>query len=606
LLLSSQTIPVLKNKYLFILLFFAFLLSRQASYAQNTLEKKISLRISNQPIEQVLQRIGDLGGFSFSYSPDAVDVRKTVSLTANNQTIREILNDIFKGKVVYKERRKYIILQNAPAEKEDALPENFNLNGYVVDERTGEKLANASIYESVTLASTISNQFGFYKIRLPVSKTSLRLEVRKEDYIARSIPLPGRKDAYLPIGMNPDTIKPLAIQSLRMAQRADSLHQLVTIPEYRYPAMDSNQIAEVRRTDAIRYENLKKTYLTLQTEVQNAFASARQAINIRNITDTLHRPFQASVLPFLGTNRQLSGNIVNDVSLNFFAGYSLGVNVFELGAFLNVVRGNVTGFQLAGVGNVVGNNVTGFQYATMLNMTLGNFIGFQGSNLVNYTGRNFRGFQLAGVGNVVVGTLRGYQIGGIYNYAHTVESGHQIGAVNYANYSQTVPFGLFSFVRYGGYRRYEFGTNEFDRFSFNFKTGVSRFYNVFALGINGFSDQQHIGTIGYGFGTARNLGKGWAINADLTANAVLFKEQELEDAPAGMFRFSISAEKKLGSRLALFAGPSLNWYSASKSGHINISDHVLRPRWLGKKPDNNTKSFGWIGIQAGLRFCNKM
>ncbi|HEV7382035.1 MAG TPA: hypothetical protein VGN64_19700, partial [Dyadobacter sp.] len=182
----------------------------------------------------------------------------------------------------------------------------------------------------------------------------------------------------------------------------------------------------------------------------------------------------------------------------------------------------------------------------------------------------------------------------------------QIGAVNYANYSQTVPFGLFSFVRYGGYRRYEFGTNEFDRFSFNFKTGVSRFYNVFALGINGFSDHQHIGTIGYGFGTARNLGKGWAINADLTANAVLFKEQELEDAPAGMFRVSISAEKKLGSRLALFAGPSLNWYSASKSGHINISDHVLRPRWLGKKPDNNTKSFGWIGIQAGLRFCNKM
>ncbi|WP_229217230.1 STN and carboxypeptidase regulatory-like domain-containing protein [Dyadobacter luteus] len=596
----------MKNKYLFIFFLFGFFLSVKALYAQDFLEKKISIRISNQPIDQVLQRIGDLGGFSFSYSPDAVDVRKTVSITANNQSVREILNEIFKGKVVYKERRKYIILQSAPAEKEDALPENFNLNGYVIDEKTGEKLANASIYESVTLASTISNQYGFYKIRLPVSKTSLRLEVRKEDYIARSIPLPGRKDAYMPIGMNPDTLRPLEIQSLRINQRADSLHQLVTIPQYSYPKLDSTQIAEARRTDALRYENLKKTYITLQTEVQNAFASARQAINIRNITDTLHRPFQASVLPFLGTNGQLSGNVVNDISLNFLAGYSLGVNVFELGAFLNVVRGNVTGFQLAGIGNVVGNNVTGFQYGTMINLTLGNFTGFQGSNLINYTGRNFRGFQVAGVGNVVVGTLRGYQLGGIYNYAHTVESGHQIGAVNYANYSQTVPFGFFSFVRYGGYRRYEFGSNEFDRFSFNFKTGVSRFYNVFALGINGFSDQQQMGTIGYGLGTAQNLGKGWGLNIDLTANAVLFKGQEIDDVPAGLFRLSMSAEKKLGSRFAFFAGPSLNWYSASEPGHIDISDHLLRPTWLGKKPDNYAKSFGWVGIQAGIRFCNKM
>jgi hypothetical protein len=598
----------LKTKYLFIAFFVSLILSSctSAVLGQDMLEKKISIRVSNQPIDQVLQKMGNLGGFSFSYSPDLVDVKKTVSVSATSLSIREILNEIFKAKVIYKVRRKYIILQNAPVQNENKAPENFNLNGYVIDEKTGEKLANASIYESVTLASTISNQFGFYKIKLPASRTSLRLEVRKEDYIARSIPLAGRKDAYMPIAMHPDTLKPLAVPALRIRRRTDSLHQLVNVPEYKPIIADSGLLADTLKTDAYRYRNLKTTYVNLQTEVQNAFASARQAINIRNITDTLHRPFQASVLPFLGTNGQLSGNIINDVSLNFLAGYSLGVNMFELGAFLNAVRGNVTGFQLAGIGNIVGGNVTGFQFANMVNLTLGNFTGFQGSNMLNYTGRDFGGFQLAGVGNVVVGTLTGYQLSGVYNYAHTVESGHQIGAVNYANYSSTVPFGFFSFVKVGGYRRYEFASNEFDYFSFSFKTGVSLFYNIFSIGLNDFSDKKQVATIGYGFGTAQNLGKGWALNTDVTANAVLFKRQKHDEIPAGLFRLSVSAEKKVNSRFALFAGPSVNWYTASEPGLINIDNSILRPAWLGKKPDSGAKSFKWIGIQVGVRFCNQL
>jgi hypothetical protein len=575
--------------------------------SQNLLEKRISIRVTNLPVDDVLKKIENLGNFSFSYSPDAVDVKRSISLQANNQSIREILNEIFRGSVSYKERRKYIILQNSPPEKENSVPENFNLNGYIIDEKTGEKLANASIYESATLVSTISNQFGYYKIRLPTSKTSLRLEVRKEAYIARSIPVSNRKDTYFQIGMNPDTIKPITSISPKLPQRSDSLHQLVTIPQYKYTPADSLLIEETRISDARRYENIRKAYLSLQSEMQNAFASARQAINIKNISDTLYRPLQASILPFLGTNRHLSGNVVNDISLNFFAGYSLGVRSFELGAFLNVVRGNVTGFQLAGVSNVVGNDVTGFQYANMLNLTLGNVTGFQGSQLLNYTGQNFRGFQLAGVGNVIVGSLNGYQLSAVYNYAHTVETGHQIGLVNYANYSETVPFGIFSYVRKNGYRRYEFGSNEFDYFSFSFKTGVSRFYNIFSLGFNGLSNNKSLGTLGYGFGTALKLGQSWMMNADLTANAVVMKDQNIDEIPAGLFRFSTSIEKKFGQRFAIFAGPSINMLAGNYTGLINTKKNdFIKPIWLGEKPGIHSKNYGWIGFQAGIRFCNRI
>jgi hypothetical protein len=119
--------------------------------AQELLEKRITLRVTNQPLDETLQKIGDLGGFSFSYSPDMIDVRSRVSIQAVNQSIREILNAIFKDKVTFKERRRYIILQKKTEVEKPQEPENFDLNGYIIDNKTGKKLANASIYESVTL-----------------------------------------------------------------------------------------------------------------------------------------------------------------------------------------------------------------------------------------------------------------------------------------------------------------------------------------------------------------------------------------------------------------------------------------------------------------------
>ncbi|MCF2517882.1 STN and carboxypeptidase regulatory-like domain-containing protein [Dyadobacter sp. CY351] len=589
------------------------LLLAGAATAQELLEKKISLNVINRPLDETLQKIGDLGGFSFSYSPDMIDVKGRVTIQANNLSVREILTAIFKNKVSFRERRRYIILQKVEAPK-DEKPENFNLNGYIIDNKTGRKLANASIYESATLASAVSNQYGYYKIRLPVSLSAVRLEVRKEDYIGKTISIASREDKYLQIKLNPDTLKPLSGKAARAVSMMDSLHHKVAIPQFEIvsesnfePDTVTEQVAASRPEFnlARESEKLKTTYRKVQSSFVSAFASAKQAIHTRNIQDTLYRPFQASILPFLGTNHELSGNIINDYSINLIAGYSLGVNKLEVGSLLNVVRGNVNGFQLAGVSNIVGKDVSGFQYANFLNITLGSIHGFQGTNFINYIGRNLRGFQVAGVGNVVVGSLEGYQLSAGYNYAHTVRSGHQIGFVNYADSSATTPFGIFSYVRTNGYRRYEFSTDEFNYFNTAFKTGVSSFYNIFSLGTNGFANDKPLLTLGYGFGTAQNLGKGWGINADLTANLVLFKDEPLEDVGTGLFKASIAVEKKLGRKFALFAGPSVNLLTSKHSGIMDTEkSRSLSPIWLGGRPDDSRKTYGWVGVQAGIRFCN--
>ncbi|MCF0058828.1 STN and carboxypeptidase regulatory-like domain-containing protein [Dyadobacter sp. CY356] len=585
-----------------------FTLATTKVQAQELLEKRISIRVTNQPLDNVLRQIESLGGFSFSYNPDIIEIKSRVSINVTNQSIREILNDLFKGKVIFKERHKYIIL-NRNTKKEDETPPNFNLNGYIINKKTGEKLANASIYEPVTLASTISNQYGYYRIRLPTSPASVRLEIRKDQFIGQSVIISNRRNTYLPILLNPDTLKALSFRQLNIVTKSDSINSpKIEIPQFEYISTTYVSPDTIIETDSLRLQNkLRVTYHRVRKDFSSAFASAKQAINTKNITDTLYRPVQSSILPFISTNRELSGNVVNDFSFNIFAGYSLGTNKLEIGGLFNADRGHVKGVQLAGIGNFVGNNVTGFQYASALNVVMGNVIGLQYSTLLNFTGGNFKGVQWAGVGNVMLGELRGWQISGAYNYAKRVKSGHQLSTVNYADSSETTPIGFFSYVRKNGYRRYEVSTDEFNYFNTTFKTGMKAFYNVFTIGFNWKIANKPFGSIGYGFGTAANLGRGWMFNADITANAVAIDKANLKSHnAAGLFRLSTAIEKKTGKRFSIAFGPSLNLLTGNEFGTSYDTRNRLSTFWIGGKPDPGKKNYGWVGFQIAIRFRDKL
>jgi hypothetical protein len=595
-----------KFSCLFSILFFAVLaLIPLHAHAQELLEKRISIKVNNQPLDDVLQQMGDLGGFSFSYSPDLINTKSRVSVYATNKSVREILNDLFKGKVTCKQRHKYIILHQNQV-KEDEAPENFNLNGYIIDKRTGEKVANASIYEPLTFASTISNQYGYYKIRLPAFPSSVRLEVRKEQYVGKSVIISNRKNTYLPIDLSPDTLKVLPARKLNIIKRPETPDPRIAVPQFEYTSTTYVSPDTIIETDSlqIRYK-LRTTYERVRKDLSGAFASARQAINTKNIADTLYRPVQSSILPFISTNRELSGNVVNDFSFNVLAGYSLGTNKLEIGGFINADRGHVKGVQLAGLANFVGNNVTGFQYATALNVVMGNIRGFQYSTLLNFTAGNFNGVQLAGVGNVLLGNLNGWQISGGYNFAKIVRSGHQLSVVNYADSSATTPIGFFSYVRKNGYRRYEVSTDEFNYFNSAFKTGVNAFYNIFTFGFNGLAGNKPLGSIGYGFGTAANLGPKWMFNADLTANVVALDKHFDENNLAGLFRLSTALERKLGDRFSLAVGPSLNLLSGDRPERMRDDRKFLSTIWIGGKPDRGQKTYAWVGFQAAIRFRDR-
>jgi len=84
-----------------------------ANYNRSNLAKLVTLDVKSQKIGKVLHQIGDAGGFYFAYNGALFGQDSVVNLKARNKPVRDILDELFDGKVAYKENNEYIILRYA-------------------------------------------------------------------------------------------------------------------------------------------------------------------------------------------------------------------------------------------------------------------------------------------------------------------------------------------------------------------------------------------------------------------------------------------------------------------------------------------------------------
>ncbi|MGA0556723.1 STN and carboxypeptidase regulatory-like domain-containing protein [Larkinella sp. VNQ87] len=641
----------------------------RSSFAQSTppLERVVSVDFTNERLDNALKIIGTKGQFSFAYNSTIINSSGTLTLRTSN-TVRALLNQIFRGTITYKSRGNHIILQKAEPPAEE--PKSFYLDGYITDRQTGQKISQVSIYEKTTLASTVTNPYGYYRIKLSTAIPSVRLEVRRKYYFSETVSINARQTHKLDIGLTP-LPTPTTLQPLTARISVDTTRPTVIVPQPVAVAVpiDSTPAPRTGSPAPTIWDRSKSVLAETKDDFADWFKTTRQAIHDANLAgDTLYRDLQFSLFPFIGTNHTLSGRVINDYSLNLVGGYSLGVRKLEVGGFLNLVRGDVSGVQVAGFANAVGENtdgiqvagffngvrkdvtgiqaagfgntvignVRGIQAAGFYNMTLGampesiqaagfgniavgEVSGFQLAGFSNVAARSMNGFQLAGYGNLtvgnqtgfqlagftnlVVGELRGWQISGFMNYATKVVRGHQLSLVNVAISSETTPFGFFSYVHENGYRRLEISTDELMTTSLTFKTGVRGFYNIFTGGTNYGEAGKPLWSLGYGFGTAANLKRGWMLNFDLTGNVLSADDQFYWDELNTLVRLNIGIEKKLTRHLALAIGPTANLFL---SDFVSTKPPTRFDVPLFNNGGNVLKTYtnGWVGFQAAFRICN--
>lgn len=511
------------------------------------LEKMISIEFENDPPEKVLERISNLGGFTFSFNPALIENREPVSLQIRDKSIRQTLDLVFDGTLVYKEKKQYVMLLPNPMVPENEKSVNYvTLSGYINDVQTGQRIAAATVFERQSLSVTNTNGYGYFKLRVNDPNPPFELAAFRNGY--------------------QDTL--WVIETLEGAQQS----AVINLQPNVLPKLDHDIERQIIPVDKPIVDTIYDPNPQRIPEI-----SLRELV-MWNVTDTLSRKVQVSVLPFVGTNGLLSGNVTNEYSLNIIGGHSMQNTKLELGGVFNSNSGDVSGVQLSGVVNLVGGCTDGLQGAGVANITkessnglaiagvfnvhAADHAGLRAAGVFNYTHHATSGLslagvlnhqngicdggqiagalnmavkdakygqiagalnvatgdvgvgQLAGAVNLSTGELEGVQIAGALNIANKVK-GFQLGLVNISDTISGVPLGLLSYV-HKGYHHVEVSTDESFRINVAFHTGVRQLYNIFTAGVNPENDM--VWYYGYGLGTAPKLGKRLDLNIQVTAN----------------------------------------------------------------------------------------
>lgn len=614
------------------------------------LDRVVSVEVRNERVGEVLRQVSQQANFAFSYNPAVVNDTRTVTLRTGRQPVRVILSQLFTGQTVtWKVRGNHVLLLGEGETKRsnpDREPTHFFLDGYITDGQTGQKIASASIYERTSLASTVSNPYGYYRLKLARDlPTNARVEVRKRLYMGESVSVASRQSRTVDVRLRavpivePPTTTPVATSPNRRTAPAtvvtappDTLSlQPATTPMLAQadtvrPVVPDSLPAQTARTDSIPSPIDNPMSLPQKPSagekardlVDQVLAVAQQLIHRQNLNaDTLYRPFQLSLFPYIGTNHRLSNHVINHLSINVFMGTALGVTGLEVGGFMNLIRADVRGGQFAGFGNVVGRNLYGIQMAGFFNKVRGNSTNaIQAAGWSNKTrGDANRIIQLAGFSNRTRDLRTGLQIAGFINHARHVTNSLQIGVINTAESTNSIPIGLLSFVRTNGYKRVEIGANETFPVNLTFRTGVKWFYNLLTVGaIPTDANGESIWQVGYGLGTGVNLGRTGMVSLEASSHFVgntQLTQTFGQGSPSLMLRGAVLLEKRFG-RLALAAGPTWSFYNTGaeldnpdKNPLANTRLRIQNSPIVSSLPFTSNGWTSWFGWQVGLRWANR-
>ncbi|MVM36664.1 SusC/RagA family TonB-linked outer membrane protein [Spirosoma sp. HMF3257] len=164
-------------------LFFFGVSSAHDGYAQELLNKRISLKVENQSIKKVLNEIEKSAEIRFIYSSNLIKSERKISLNLDNSTLGEALENLLTPlQLGYKVLGKQIVLNRVEPKAGLILkdvpdvtvvsPLDIPIKGTVTSE-SGEQLPGVSIVIKGTQRGTTTDQNGAFKIDVQDGKAVL-------------------------------------------------------------------------------------------------------------------------------------------------------------------------------------------------------------------------------------------------------------------------------------------------------------------------------------------------------------------------------------------------------------------------------------------------
>jgi TonB-linked SusC/RagA family outer membrane protein len=150
-------------------LLFLFILVPDRLNAQST---KITLNLVNVPLNDVLNEIEKKSDYTFLVNEEVVDVTRKVDAVFVNTSVKDVLDQLFKGeKIKYVTSDRQIIITPTKTKGGDFQPKK--VTGRVTDEKTGEELVGVTVQIKGTTQGTTTAVDGTYSIEIPASDAIL-------------------------------------------------------------------------------------------------------------------------------------------------------------------------------------------------------------------------------------------------------------------------------------------------------------------------------------------------------------------------------------------------------------------------------------------------
>ncbi|MEH0154362.1 carboxypeptidase-like regulatory domain-containing protein [Limibacter armeniacum] len=370
---------------------------------QSITERKISVSIQEETVDQVLAKLGKEGDFDFTYNTQLFPKNKRYTVMAKDEAIDSILNRTFgPDGIAYKPIGSQIIFYRKKVE----LPERkerkvqHQISGVVSDAETDTPVQGVLVSIGGLGLQTTTDTDGTFSFQIDNPNINLTLSFREEIYNTKQVKVKVKDDQSLNIKLTPAplpeapiTVKPDIPKALELTT------PLATAP----------------------LDQLKMVQLFVP---ENAIANVDKAAE-----SLIHSFGQVSLVPMVGSSFYQNSRSINTLSLNIFAGYAAGLEGFEVGTVLNFERYNVKGGQIAGAANIVGGSVSGGQIAGAFNLSRYTVGGLQIAGALNIANQQMSGLQLAGITNIVTGRLKGVQLAGINNILTEGGCGFQLAGI---------------------------------------------------------------------------------------------------------------------------------------------------------------------------------
>ena len=183
------------------------------SYAQKTM---ISLEVRNETVGTVLEKLKKESGFDFFFNNKHVDLKRIVSVSANNNNIFKILDQIFAGtNVKYSVLEKKIILST---EIVQGIQQEQNKMTGIVKDANGEPIIGANVIVKGQSTGTITDIDGRFVLDTPKDAV---LQITYIGYVSQEVKVSGKKELNVVLKEDTETLEEVVVVGYGVQKKAN-------------------------------------------------------------------------------------------------------------------------------------------------------------------------------------------------------------------------------------------------------------------------------------------------------------------------------------------------------------------------------------------------